>query len=99
LDLFVDGVFVPLIYEYEPSPPGTGADSVRANAAGDISQFTGDTVELRFRATWTEGGAVFHGIDSIYFSPMPVPEPSVWAVLSLTAIALGWRWRRFLFRS
>jgi hypothetical protein len=92
--MFIDGISVPLAYEYEPVPPGTHPDAFQSTVAGDISPFTGQTVELKFTATLTDRGAVFHGLDSIYFSPLAVPEPSGWAFLGFGGAVLAWRWRR-----
>jgi hypothetical protein len=75
----------------DPSDP----DSYAVHA--DISTFAGDTGELRFtfRAIDLGGGAWLGGVlylDDIQFAP--VPEPHVWALFGLGALALTLARRR-----
>ena len=57
--------------------------------AADISQYAGQTVELRFVRPYISGGANFL-LDNISFSPTAVvPEPSTWTLLALGS-ALFW---------
>jgi len=66
--------------------------------AGDTEQFAGQTRELRFSAisTFSQGGGINPlFLDSIQFSPMPVPEPSTFAILTLIgAFGVGWQLRK-----
>lgn len=52
----------------------------------DISQYSGQTGELRF---FGEGY-----LDFIQFSNQPIPEPSPVGLLGLGALLLGWRFKR-----
>ncbi len=59
--------------------------------AGDISAFAGDAAELRF----TVPSLTPHvWLDDIVFSPVPVPEPSTWAMFGLGVVLVGWKLRR-----
>ena len=52
----------------------------------DVSMLAGQTGELRFQ------GSGF--LDNIQFSAQPVPEPSTWALLGLSMLALSYRLKR-----
>jgi hypothetical protein len=63
----------------------------------DVSAFAGQTGELRFMVSAGTSGTGMRNIflDSIQFSPMPVPEPGALAVLAPgAAVFLLWRSRR-----
>jgi PEP-CTERM motif-containing protein len=55
----------------------------------DISAWAGQQTELRFTAVAPATLDHFWTLDSIQFSTTPVPEPSTFALLAVTA-ALGW---------
>ncbi len=86
--LRVDGELLPLVYEYPPNyvepPPGQFSD-ILIPIVGDISPFSGQTVELDFVTVSRLGPP--NGIDSIFFSPEAIPEPSTWALLCLGGLA------------
>jgi hypothetical protein len=54
----------------------------------DISQYAGQTVELRFVQPYV-GLPLGTYLDNIAFSPIPIPEPSAWALLALGS---AWLW-------
>ncbi len=56
--------------------------------AGDISQFAGQTGELRFAGTGL--------FDSIQFSTQQIPEPSTYGLIGLGALLFGYRARRVI---
>ena len=58
----------------------------RHDFGADISLYAGQTGELRFTSV---AGQTY--LDDITFSPNPVPEPGVWVLLGLGALALGHR--------
>jgi len=93
VSLFVNGTEVPTIMIFDPLEGDPNAR--KAQMLADISSYAGQNVELEFSTAQNQHfGSVTFGIDSIYFSPVPVPEPSVWAIFGLGAVVLGWRWRR-----
>lgn len=55
---------------------------------GDISQFGGQTGELRFTAVNSSGR-----LDLIQFSNQPIPEPGIVGLIVLGTLFLGWRMR------
>ena len=59
---------------------------------GDISAFSGQTATLAFTAPPTPANPFYaFGLDSIAFSSMPVPEPSVIALAATGGLFLGIR--------
>jgi hypothetical protein len=61
---------------------------------GNISQFAGQTGELRFSQAAGPLGSVMAWLDNIQFSNEPIPEPSTLGFFALGALLLGWRlWR------
>ena len=94
-DLVVNGQQVPLIYDYPPNYPGPNFNRhIPVPAVGDISAFAGRTVELEFITSLAPlgPGDPLHGIDSIFFSPELIPEPSTWALFALGGIGLFFKW-------
>jgi hypothetical protein len=71
LDLFVNGNSIALRYQY------VGDISPYAYAYGDISAYSGMSVELLFRTPSTG----FSRLDSIQWLPDPIPEPAPWALI------------------
>jgi len=71
-----------------------GATSEYFIRGGDVSQFAGQTGELRFTEPVAPLGSVMAGLDNIQFSPEPIPEPSVVGLFVLGTLLIGWRWRR-----
>jgi hypothetical protein len=57
----------------------------------DISQYSGQTGELRFTALSSQFTSLF--LDSIAFSSQAVPEPSTLGLFTLGSLVLGWRLR------
>lgn len=86
LAVSLDGARIPLIEVFAP-------DHVRT-LAGDVSEFAGRTVELRFELfNYNLGFPCYAAIDAITFEPIPEPSSlSVWALLGALGIGLGW-WR------
>jgi hypothetical protein len=62
----------------------------------DVSAFAGLTEELRITALFRVGGSRFAYLDSIEFSNLPIPEPSVLGLFAIGALFLGLplRWMR-----
>lgn len=91
LEITFAGQAIPLI------PLGTGSNYILYG--GDISQFAGQTGELQFIAPALPGPNPYNGVrlDSIVFSPNPVPEPSVFGLLAVGALLLRIRRRRNFF--
>ena len=58
--------------------------------AADISPFAGQTGELRFTAADLPVHNLMY-LDAIRFSPVAVPEPSVYSLLAFGLFGLGWR--------
>jgi hypothetical protein len=72
-ELQVNGVSIPLIYEYQP---GNGnLDTRLAVVTGDVIQFAGQQVTLKFTTLDVPGSAV-NGLDNLEFSTQIVPEPA-----------------------
>jgi hypothetical protein len=64
----------------------------------DVSAFAGQSAELRFTALGTPAlpfGTFY--LDDIRFSPLPVPEPSMWALLAVGTLLI-WVTRKSLAR-
>ncbi len=61
---------------------------------GDVAAFAGQTKELKFTADsiFSQGGGLntFY-LDSIFFSPQPIPEPAVLSLFSVGLLFFGWR--------
>jgi hypothetical protein len=63
---------------------------------GNISAFAGQTDELEFTALAGGNNPVNMYLDSISFSPSPVPEPSALGLSALGGLFLVWRrWQKF----
>ena len=62
---------------------------------GDVSAFAGQSGELRFTALGMPAPTFGFFLDDIRFSPLPVPEPSSWALLALGAALIFITRRRF----
>ena len=66
--------------------------------AGDVSPFSGSDAQLsiavHYDGNWPLGQYHFFSVDDIQFSPNPVPEPSVFAVLALGSACLFYVSRR-----
>jgi hypothetical protein len=56
-----------------------------------MSQFAGQTGELRFTAVNSSGR-----LDFIQFSNQPIPEPSTVGLFAIGVLLLGWRSRGLL---
>jgi len=68
--------------------------------AGDVSTFAGRTAELQFSLSRLPGTDYSNwNLDSIMFSDMAIPEPSVLCFSALGAFLLIWRFQRRLRRS
>jgi hypothetical protein len=94
-EVFINGTQIDVTYDYyEEFPPGD-PDLRRANAFADISAYAGQTVELKFQTVDFHGPGLgtLIGLDSIIFSPIPIPEPSAYAVFVLGCAVLGRCWR------
>ncbi len=63
----------------------------------DVSTFAGQSSLLNISAYLSPSAPTFFGfrLDDIRFSNQPIPEPSVFGLLALSAFLLGWR---FLWR-
>ena len=62
---------------------------------GDISQFAGQTADLRIAAVPTPSNTFANWIiDDIEFSPVAIPEPSVLTLSALGTLFLAWRFLR-----
>ena len=72
-------------------PLGSGANYTLYGA--DIHTLAGQTSELDFtvRAPIPHSGNNYVFLDSIQFSNLPIPEPSVFGLSALGALLLGWR--------
>jgi hypothetical protein len=57
----------------------------------DISGFAGQMHELRFTTLYTGTGPNNVYLDSISFSPVAIPEPSVFGLFALATLLFGWR--------
>jgi hypothetical protein len=88
LELQVNGTDLSLDYTPVPSQWNPGIPVF--DAAGDISSFAGQNVELKFTTLRTPNYQGLNGLDEIYFSNIPVPEPAPWVVFSLGGLALVW---------
>ena len=92
-ELQVNGVTIPLTYEYQVD---TGNPDTRlAVVTGDVIQFAGQPVTLKF-TTLDMPGSVVNGLDDIQFSLQPAPEPTVttFFLFGLCAMGLACRRRR-----
>ena len=67
-----------------------GSGSSYTVYGGDISAFAGQTGELRFQGIVAPFG-FGSSLDNIFFSDLPVPEPSTFGLFALGALLLGWR--------
>lgn len=75
------------------APSGNGANYVLFR--GDVSQFAGQVVELRFTAFAEPGHTTgLDYLDSIQFSDIAIPEPSVLGLMVVRLAALAWRRER-----
>ena len=87
-ELRVNGELVPLVYYVPPNyPPPLFNRGVPVPVVGDISAFAGKTAELEFTTVAIIGPSdALRGIDSIFFSPDLIPEPSTWALCGLAGL-------------
>jgi len=83
----------PISLFYSNRPPSGNPQTQQADAVGDISPFAGQSVELRF-LTLEGTQSPFNGLDSIFFSPVPIPEPGTLVLFSLGGVILAERLRR-----
>ena len=91
-ELRLNGSLVPLVYidrGFNPvNPQLRWADGI-----GEISAYAGQEVEMKFTSLRTTL-SVYNGIDSIYFSIEPIPEPAGMVLFSLGGLLLASkRWR------
>jgi hypothetical protein len=93
--VFISGAEIPVSYTYGPTPCGGPGfpcypDLRLAEAVADISAFAGQTVEISFRSLDTYGtGAGVNGLDSIFFSSVPIPEPGPGRLVGGGLLVLG----------
>ena len=71
-----------------------GAGPNYQNYGANIGSFAGQTGELRFTENPGANPFAFVWLDDIFFSPAPIPEPSVLGLFGLGAVLLGWRFVR-----
>jgi hypothetical protein len=91
------------IREFSVSLGGQALSLVTVNSttnysvfAADISSFAGQTAELRFTAIFGNSRPGFLTLDSIMFSPTPVPEPSAFIFIGVGGLIFGARnWRKY----
>lgn len=70
-------------------------DGTHTLYGGDIGSFRGQLADLRITTTSTPDNLEFGSwVDSISFSPVPVPEPSILALLAISGLVCGARWWR-----
>ncbi len=93
--VYLNGNEIALTYDYVPGP--FFFDLFPAFVAGDISAFAGQTVELKF-VTLTAPQYSLNGLDGIFFSTVPIPEPSTYALLLLGVVSVACV-RRLRFRA
>ncbi len=70
-------------------PLSTGANYTVYGS--DISAFAGATGELQFTERPAVQGFAKAYLDEIFFSPEPIPEPSLFGLFTLGGLLLGWR--------
>ncbi|MEO8426551.1 MAG: hypothetical protein ABI651_05490 [Verrucomicrobiota bacterium] len=87
-ELKLNNAVLPVTYNY--FAPGPAAPVFEGVA--DVSAFAGQTVELEFT---TPTSFLFHGLDSISFSPQIIPEPGPRMLFGLGGAAL---WAMFKLR-
>jgi hypothetical protein len=86
IELRINGSLVPVTYDAARLPPQSGVDFHRyANGSADITAFAGQIVQLELSNI---DPSTPTGVDTIFFSPIPIPEPSVVALLSLGVVLL-----------
>ncbi|MCL5098228.1 MAG: hypothetical protein M1608_12015 [Candidatus Omnitrophica bacterium] len=88
VQLEVSGSLVPLFYTPLPFDPRIPDYNQPSIAMGDISPFAGQNVELKFIAISEFNQNPYHGLDSISFSPLAIPEPAGVALLSIGLLLL-----------
>ena len=84
LTVSLDGVMIPYV-EVSRNPASI-------TFAGDVSAFSGSTAELKFYLHRLEAApdeGILLGLDSIFFSPEVVPEPSTFAMICAGLATLG----------
>lgn len=89
VQLEVSGSLVPLFYSALPFDPRIPDYNQPSIAMGDISPFAGQTVELKFTAILGFAQNPTHGMDSISFSPLAIPEPTGPALIYIGLLLFG----------
>jgi len=94
-DVEVNGTRLDLLWRATP-----GAGMLDWNVAGDVSAYAGQEVDLVFRTRFqTIGPFSFpmedYALDTIIFSPVPLPEPNIaqMGLLGISLLLIGRIWR------